>query len=445
MRIPSLSLILSLLGFSMACGPDFTPEEEIDRLRLFGVRLEVQDRPGSLVWPRVDEELRLEALVTTEARLPDDLDFSVRFCPLAFQTSGDLECVFDEESFEQVLLQAVPIPDDVEIDLDLDFDVPVTSSTTALFNLERQLLGAENLQILEDAGVDPTPLIENGIAAFCDQIQTQEFSDAVTRPACNGTFEFRFDIVLRAGEEVLRAVRQFPLIYDPMPPQLGGAMLEPNRNPRPSLLCARDDRAFRDTRQALIEAEMLSGNTPITTGEVQGRCTFLEVLTDGMGNPTGNFGALPELDPTLQTFSATVAIPLFFDTPYTLIVADLCGAFPATPIPDRNTCSLDVDAVQPLGEGEVEIPESLNLSWFADTPDLDATVTAFEFDNPDATLAEARANLFETPRRIDFEAEDEPLPLELFVVVRDGLGRGGRAFSKGLYTLRERPMGSANP
>jgi hypothetical protein len=437
--------LLLLCALFAACGPDFTPEEEVDRLRLFGVRLEVQDRPDSVVWPRVDEDLRLEALATTEAGLPDDLELAVRFCPLAFQTSGDLECVFDEESFEQVLLQAVPLPDDVEVDLDLNFDVPVLSSTTALFNLERQLLGEELRQALEDTGVDPTPLIEDGIAAFCEQIQTQEFSDAVTRPACDGTFEFRFDIVLTDGDERLRAVRQFAIIYDPTPPQLDGDAIRPNRNPRPSLLCARDDRAFERVRSALVDSGDLGNGTPITTGQVGGRCAFLEVLTDAMGDPTGNFGALPELDATLQTFSASVAIPLFFDSAYSLIVADLCGAFPATPIPERSSCSPDVDIIQPLEEGEVETPESLNLSWFADTPDLDATVTAFEFDNPDATSSEARVNVFETPRRIDFEAEDEPLPLELFVVVRDGLGRGGRAFLKGLYTLRPRPMGSADP
>ncbi|MEM1025463.1 MAG: hypothetical protein AAGD10_13345 [Myxococcota bacterium] len=436
MRISSLCLCLLA-----ACGPDFTPAEEIDRLRVFGVRLEVLGRQDSVAWPKVDEDLRIELLATTESGDIGDIELSARFCPLAFQTAGDLECVFNEEDFEQLLLQVLPIPDELELDLDLDFNLPVLSSTVAVFNLEKQLFGEDNLAALEDAGIDVTPFIEQGIAAFCEQIQTQDFGDAVTRPDCNGTFDFRFDLVLNTPDERLEAIRQFAIIYDEQPPQLGGASLVRNRNPMAETLCARDEELFATTLRAAIADPTvdIDASTAITLGVVQGRCAFLEPEDDG------RFGALPELDVALQTLSATTPISLFFDNTYALFVVDLCGALPSTPPEDRNACRADVDLVQALEEPFVDVPESLNLSWFSDTPSLDSTVTAFEFDNPDATLGEAAVNVFVPPRRIDFEASDEPLPLELFVVVRDGLGRGGRAFLRGLYTLRERPEETSSP
>ncbi|MGF1511317.1 MAG: hypothetical protein ACFB9M_17640 [Myxococcota bacterium] len=408
-----------------ACGPDFVPAEEIDRLRVLGISTRVIETP-ELAWPNVDEDLELAALATLEGEGSPSLTW--RFCPLAFGSAGDFECVFDEEDFRDAVItlvtDAVAEADELDLDTDalaelltgLDFDLGTGPSV--VFNLTDLFLGDARsaLEAAVEAGVEsgilspedaanlmPASLVAAALEQFCEDIQTQEFPEFVERPECNGTFEFRVDVIAtnEDEDESLEARRFFTVIYDPESP-----FAVPNRNPEAQLLCAIDLGQFVREGEAVPSAQRL----------LETRCVLDNVFVLG-----------PEAAPA----------PAFFDEDIRVVIPDLC-VVQGTASEIDEECIANAEfflTTDPDGE-TVEATENLVLSWFVDTGDLDRSRTAFALADENSPLSEAQTNEWTPPARIDFD-DDSGLPLDLFVVVRDG--RGGRAFLRGAFRIEDRP------
>jgi hypothetical protein len=425
------------LWLGTSCGPDFTEPQEIDRLRILGIRTELVEDP-EIAWAGVDEDLRLSALATAET-LPADIQLDWRFCPLAFGSAGDFECALDEESFQDLLLAVVegalaqngvpPELQDLPLDQlvdDLDFDLG--SGPSVVFNLTELLLGdtADALDMALDElvadgtltstqadGLRPGTLVASGLEQFCETIQTQEFPEFVERPECNGTFEFRVDVQASTDTDDLRAVRFFTVIYDEE-----SVFATPNRNPKASLLCG----ANRAIRAENPDAPTLESLVPDL---IETNCTI-------PGDPGITRLGLDEPPSTA-----------FFGSPLDLIVPDLCvdPTDPSRPDPSCETNAEAFIGVDTDGE-EIDEREILTLSWFVDAGSVNDSRTAFEVDNDDSPLSEARRVRWDPPRAIDFEDPMNEV-LQVYVVIRDN--RGGRAFLQGAFTIVERPEPAAEP
>ena len=409
------ALVCSLLCFgSAACGPDFTPQEEIDRLRVLGVKSEVEGQPG-VAWPGVVDDARLTALVTNEALAdPTGFGYAWRICPVAFGSESDFQCAFTEEEFEALLLEQladVPrdelieavvdqlLPDGTEEEkqqlrealndafdqipdlVDVDFDLPTpTTSTTAIFELRRVFFG----DALDDLPFDPdpfvAPLLESLLAGACEQLQTAEFPDFVERPECNGTFQVRIDLTVCSpgiectadrlpaeGEgppDVVKTLRFLDVVYDDE--------VVRNRNP-------------------VVQSVCRGG----TNNEPPPECAELGTVV-----PPDQAAGLP--------FGANVPFEL----------ADL-------ETDDAETYL----AVIETGTGTTteERQERLTVSWFVTGGELDRNRTAFDPLQPETSpIDRARFKVWSIPRQIDLSPEEEDATYGIFMVVRDG--RGGRAF-----------------
>lgn len=435
LRAPKLWTVISFvsLGFGPGCGPDFTPQEEIDRLRVLGIRSEVPDSDRR-AWPGVIEDAVLTALVTDDAlEDPASFEYRWRLCPVAFGSEADFECVFTEAEFEAFILELienVPIEEAVTIVLEalfedpsqvdpeaveairaqieglleqapelIDVDFVLSDTATATFNL-RDVIFVEEVAELEDQGL-VQGLLELLLERACEQLGTAEFPDFVERPTCDGTFQMRIDLTvcdLPADEctpqsrpsqtdgppRVVRAVRFFDIIYDL------DLVPNPNRNPEAAIMCR--------TPEPLTGDEQISLRT----------------------RPCGNIIEMPPppaLDPDGLEFGAT----------YGLVITDVRVLL------DPNGFDLDLDAEvftkwDPEAEAFTEErQERLIFSWFTTGGDPGRNRSAFDPEQPEnSSIDRAATNEWNTPRAIDLTPEEREAIYGLFVVIRDG--RGGRAF-----------------
>jgi hypothetical protein len=415
-ELPMRTLVIGLLCLgSTACGPDFTPQEEIDRLRVLGVKSEVDGQP-EVAWPGVVDDARLTALVTNESLSdPTTFGYAWRICPVAFGSEADFRCAFTEEEFEAFLLDqlaGVPrdelieaiveqiLPDGTEEEkqqlrdalndafdqipdlVDVDFDLPTpTTSTTAVLNLRGVFFGGG----LDDLPFDPdpfvAPLLQGLLAGACEQLQTADFPDFVERPECNGTFQVRIDLtVCNPGVEctadsvpssdgdgppdVVKTLRFLDVIYDDE--------VVPNRNPEVQTVCRGG-----------------------ASDEPPPECAELGTVV-----PPDQAAGLP--------FGANVPFEL----------ADL-----ETDDAETHLAVVETET----GTTTEERRERLAVSWFVTGGELDRNRTAFDPQRPEnSPIERARFNVWSTPRQIDLSPEEEDATFAIFMVVRDG--RGGRAF-----------------
>lgn len=426
-----------------ACGgEDFTPREEIDRLRLFGIRSATIDDP-SVAWPRTGEPARLQALLTRE--IPTgQATARWSFCPVAFGSDGDFRCALDEAEFAAFVNEAVraAVRDltgvDLPADLLLEPDFDLGTSTVAFtrgatvaatrFDLRDVFFAAGTGGLppeLAELGLEA--VLDLGLDLLCTQLQAQDFPDFVERPECDGVFPFRVDVEVRATApeaptETLRAQRFFDVRYDPDVPA--------NRNPSlqatsgPSGICfvevapvppdaSPDNPSFARATAARAEAEDLRTDDA-AAAVARDLCvqadlesieasTFVPVFNLQAGNQRVAFIPLDGTTPPV--------LPLRLAQRYQL---ELFGL-------DRN----DAEPYFRSGpDGDpVEDTEQLTVSWFVDAGGLERTRTAFEAGTEGATIDRLQSNRWTTPRPIDF---DDPVQqLELVFVVRDD--RGGRA------------------
>ncbi|NJK88394.1 MAG: hypothetical protein HC923_02685, partial [Myxococcales bacterium] len=178
------------------CGPDFTPADEIDRLRVLGIRARVAATP-EIAWPFVDEDTLIDALVTDDDLSdPSSFKYRWRLCPVAFGSEADFRCVFTEDQFEEFLrgLLLGVLPDGTDPNaLTIDADFELGTDPAATFNL-RDVFRSEALDALPPAVV--RELLQEGLRFACEELQTQEFPDFVDRPECNGVFGVRIDVAV---------------------------------------------------------------------------------------------------------------------------------------------------------------------------------------------------------------------------------------------------------
>lgn len=396
--------LLPLAALAFGCGADFTPREEIDRLRTFGILSEVQADP-SLAWPRTAQTTRLSALVTRE-RPEGQVRATWRFCPVAFGSGGGFECAVSEEDFSELLesvirdaaanltelLEMFPdlelppgfdpedfmLPDELQVGIEPDFELG--TSTVSLGSGVNRVGIDFNLRDVffpEQGDLIPEFILDLGIRALCEQLQGAEFPEVVERPSCNGVFPFRIDVelqILEAGREVddpLLAQRFLDVVYDPT--------VTPNRNP--------------DVEGFCISPLM---NDPSREEAMDLRCD----------------------DPVFPTWVQTSTLPygLFFDTSYGLSLEGL-----------EEDDAETFEVLDPEAEPGTTAREQLTVSWFIDAGGIDRTRTAFDADEEASPIERARYNEWELPREIDFDDPPADGRVELIAVVRDG--RGGRAFN----------------
>lgn len=394
----AFELWVLIAAASAGCGPDFTPQEEIDRLRVLGIKSEVVGSED-VAWPNTVQDALLTPLVTNlELDDPSRFGYAWRVCPVAFGSEADFACVFTEEEFEQLIIDAAeqatgaPIPEEIADLLDVDFDLG--TSTTAIFNLRDVVLG----DLPPDLPIDPKPVLDQVLAAACEQLQTADFPDFVERPECNGTFQVRIDLTVceagvacssdaSPGDEspprVVNTVRFLDVIYDDQ--------VVPNRNPATEVVC-------RTTIP------------PATSGPA--RCNINGELVEP--------GEVTEL---------------FFEAGFGFELADLttddAEFFEAEELVDTATVT-------------VTRQERLTVSWFVTGGGIDRNRTAFDAEQPDNSgIGRARSNVWSTPRAADLDADRRDDEFGIFMVVRDG--RGGRAFVERRARLRPFPdSGSQN-
>ncbi len=373
----SAPAILLTFGAALqgACGTDFTPQSEVDRLRVLTVKVSVGEQDSA--WPRVSETATLTALVTDVTPFdPRAADYRWTFCPVAFGSDADFGCIVTAEQFQALIIEVFPeLPDGTPTDEVLDVDFDLGTNPEATFNF-RDVLLEPNAPVTDEG-------LEALLAAACEFLQTVEFTDFVQRPTCNGTFEARLEVLValedsRPGDVPptdVRAQRPLEIIY-------AQDVVVPNRNPSLDQVCIR---STTSTGAGVLFGEPCQIANP----------DFGWVILDPSDpNP------LP-LDQTLGLATDVVVLPGNFD--------------------------IDAEFFRPLDDDLLPGPEEqerLTLSWFVESGEIDRNRTAFEQGSESSTAERAATNAWTTPRLIDV---GDDVPGTLHIVMRDN--RGGRAFT----------------
>lgn len=194
-KIPPRLLLVALtaaggvLG-NFACGSDFTPYNEIDRLRILAVSADhpwltdtATAGPTSTV---------LSALV---AHAPGTSTAAARFewswCPVRAGSTaqgevGAYECAFGPRQLSEVLGETPDpnAPDEFELG---------TSATAEL----------------------SYPLPASQVRSFCEQIQGVELPAFIGVPNCDGGFPISVRLIVRQVDQTVTAIKEVRLTYDP--------------------------------------------------------------------------------------------------------------------------------------------------------------------------------------------------------------------------------------
>ena len=173
-----------------ACSEDFTPHEEIDRLRMLGIGA---DRP----WLEFGETANVSALIVQDSEDHAPISYEWSWCPLATGADRAYECAFTEAELQQQIDDAVG-PGVLEVP---PYALGTTSSVAFSYEL--------------------SPLLFSGL---CDALGMQNLPDFVRVPKCEGTFPITIRLRVNDGDEELVGIRTLELVYD-------DAIEEVNHNP----------------------------------------------------------------------------------------------------------------------------------------------------------------------------------------------------------------------
>ncbi len=173
-----------------ACGGDFTPYSEIDRLRVLAVGA---DRP----WLEPTETASISALIVQPPDADVPLSYRWSWCPLTLGNASGYECAFTEAELQEQIDGAVG-PGVFQVP---PFQLGETSTVTFAYDL--------------------SPLLFRGL---CDAISMQALPDFVEVPECDGTFPISIRLTVGDGETEVTAIRELVLVYD-------DAVTDVNTNP----------------------------------------------------------------------------------------------------------------------------------------------------------------------------------------------------------------------
>jgi hypothetical protein len=173
-----------------ACGQDFTPYSEIDRLRVLAVGA---DRP----WLRFSETASISALVVKAKDDDTPLSYEWSWCPLTAGNDRAYECAFSEDELQQQI-DGVVGPGVIDVP-------PYALGTTATVTF----------------AYDLSPLLFRGL---CEAIGMQTLPDFVSVPECMGTFPITIRMKVADEDEEVIAIKELELVYD-------DAIAEVNTNP----------------------------------------------------------------------------------------------------------------------------------------------------------------------------------------------------------------------
>jgi hypothetical protein len=175
---PALFVALALAALGAGCGREFTAFNELDKLRVLGVRAEppALGPGGSAV---------LEALVFEPDG--DPIAWRWSWCPLAAGGQTGFECVLDEERLRQMADAMLP--------------------------------GAGALIPSFDLGDGPEaefryPLAPDLLRALCEAATSQELPAFVPLPDCSRGIDVSVRLEVSAGGETVVAVKDLPLYWD---------------------------------------------------------------------------------------------------------------------------------------------------------------------------------------------------------------------------------------
>ena len=201
MRRTTATLLTALCAapFATACEDDETPFNEIDRLRVLGIRA---DRP----WLLEGETANLDFLGVNNDPTIDDADLRTRwyFCPLQADSTVGFECVINSQEQLEALTgtASIPLLDNAVFS---EFGALISTSSTAQLPF-----------------IIPAETIEQ----VCLSLDDLELPPFVTRPECDGRFPvtvyLEYGAVAQGGiddteidpDQRIVAFRDIDLVYD---------------------------------------------------------------------------------------------------------------------------------------------------------------------------------------------------------------------------------------
>ena len=158
----TLPLLFAVTSLSAGCTDEETPFNEIDRLRVLGIR-------SSLPWLQEGETTTLDFLSVNNDPTIDDSDLRNRwsFCPIQADSTLGFECVIQSADDLRTFTGTATLPVTLELAEFGEFGV---------------LIGTDDSVTL------PFALPSELINQVCEALDTVELPPFVTRPQCNGLF-----------------------------------------------------------------------------------------------------------------------------------------------------------------------------------------------------------------------------------------------------------------
>jgi hypothetical protein len=194
--IRTATAVAVLAALVAGCGDDFTPFNELDRLRVLAVRAEPPElAPGATT--------TLDALVF--APDGDAVTSAWSWCPITLGAAKGYECALSEQQLADAI----------------DAVAPGAGALVPSYDLGQ---GAE--ATFANA-VPPAAL-----AALCDAIATGSAPAFVDLPTCTDRFVVTIRLEVAAAGETVTAIKQLPLLFDAsaeenLNPALGGVFAAP--------------------------------------------------------------------------------------------------------------------------------------------------------------------------------------------------------------------------
>lgn len=174
--------LVGLFGLA-ACTGDFTPYNEIDRLRVLAISA---DKP----WLAQGDSTRIEALVVPVG--DNTVDYQWSWCPLTQGSSKGYECAFTREELQQQVDAATMMPGLLTVP---PFELGTSSTAVYAYNL-------------------PAAFFSSVCAAIN---MGGEVPDFVELPACDGTFPITIRLTVTSNGESLTAVKEIFVLYEDLP------------------------------------------------------------------------------------------------------------------------------------------------------------------------------------------------------------------------------------
>jgi hypothetical protein len=173
-----LAIALALGAPAAGCGRDFAAFNELDKLRVLGVRAEPPALgPGA--------SAVIDALIFEPDG--DELSYRWSWCPLAAGGQTGFECALDEERLRELAEAAFPGAGALVPSFDLG------GGATAEFGY---------------------PLTPELLRALCEAATSEELPSFVPLPDCSRGLTVSLRLEVEAGGEIVTAVKDLPLFWD---------------------------------------------------------------------------------------------------------------------------------------------------------------------------------------------------------------------------------------